>query len=59
MTHGTPSTGTSTPRFRLQMYTSTTPATATAPTVRSVMLSGGVVSPRARRRDVRRTVVIP
>ena len=29
------------PRFRLQTYTSTTPATATAATVRSVMLSGG------------------
>ncbi len=58
ITHGTPLTGAATmPRFWLQMKTSTAPATATAPSVRSVMLSGGVVSPWARRRDVRKTVM--
>ena len=45
------------PRFRLQTYTSTTPATPVAPTVRSVMLSGGALNPCARRRAVRRIEV--
>ncbi len=45
ITHGTPSTAVATPRFKLQMYTSTMPATATAATVMSVMLSGGTLSP--------------
>ena len=52
MTQGTPFTGVSTPRFRLQMYTSTMPATATAPMVASVMPSGGALRPCERRRPV-------
>ena len=43
--------------MRLQTQTSTMPATATAPTVSSVMLSGGALRPWARRREVRRSVV--
>ncbi len=55
MTQGTPWTGVSTPRLRLQIQTSTMPATATAPTVSSVTLSGGALRPWARRREVRTT----
>ena len=50
MTQGTPCTGVSTPRFKLQMKTSTMPATATAPTVANVMPSGGALRPCERRR---------
>ena len=44
MTQGTPWTGVSTPRFRLQTQTNPIPATATAATISKVMLSGGTES---------------
>jgi hypothetical protein len=54
MTQGTPWTGVSTPRFRLQTQTNPIPATVTAATISKVMLSGGALSPRALRRVVRK-----
>ena len=56
MTHGTPFTGVSTPRFRLQIHTRAMPATATAPMVASVMPRGGALRPCERRRPVERMV---
>ena len=45
MTQGTPSTGESEPRLRLQTHTRTIPAMPTAAIVRIVMLNGGALRP--------------
>ena len=52
-TQGTPLSGTSRPRLRLQMYTTTIPPTAVTAIVSRVMLRGGALSPCARRRASR------